>query len=121
MERRLRRAAFMETLGEIASLGSWLRIAGASTMLLVSFVALSHVKVERDGHGKPFKGWAAAGVYESSLRWGIALLACGLLVWGWELGWPMPLEVGLGAVTAQLLLLEGAALLRWRVERAARD
>lgn len=106
----------LETLGAIAPLGSWLRIIGASTLLLASFVALSHVKVERDAYGNSFKGWAEPGVYESSLRLGGALLALGLLLWGWELGWPVVLEVALAAVAVPLLAPEAVALVRWRAK-----
>ena len=102
----------LSKLAEIAPLGTWALTLGAAALLLFGFVALGHAKVVHGAYKEPFRGGTSPAALETALRWAIAMLAGGLLLWGLSLDWGRGVLAGLGAVAGAALLLELVARAR---------
>lgn len=102
----------LSKLSEIAPLTTWGLIVAAALLLLLGFVAYGHARLTKQAYGEEFQGVAAPGMHETMLRWAVACLTAGLLLWGLTLDWPAVVLVALGGASGAALLLEGWARLR---------
>ncbi|HET8655840.1 MAG TPA: hypothetical protein VFL93_10030 [Longimicrobiaceae bacterium] len=99
-------------LAQIAPLGTWALVVAAAFLLLCGFVLLGHAKVVHLAYRTPFRSPIAPTPMETALRWMVACLAGGILLWGLALGWPRAVIAALGGLVVIALALESIARLQ---------
>jgi hypothetical protein len=102
----------LSRLAQIAPLGTWALVAAAAFLLLCGFVLLGHAKVMRLAYRARVRSPIAPTAIETALRWMVACLTGGVLLWGLALGWPGTVIAPLGGLVVVALALETIARLQ---------
>lgn len=106
----------MLELLHIASWTTWLIVAFAAALSLAGVVLMAHARLLWRGERGMVRGLYDAGGLATSLRWGVALLGLGILLWGLRLGWS---AITIGAMTGGLTLVAGLEIVaRWEASGA---